>query len=140
MEELLVFALLLCEGFDVEAEYGNRLDEMFLENPTDEMLLDLECMSSNIKQSVLHIIANFYFDDFDHYVFGKLLMIKLKKLYACTKIEVFARRMYSLWKRLPDNISCQQPFHTLSYADDPLSWGDEKQTRELYEDMLNYYE
>ena len=55
MEELLVFALLLCEGFDVEAEYDDRLDEMFLENPTDEMLLDLECMSSSIKQSVLHI-------------------------------------------------------------------------------------
>ena len=66
MEELLVFALLLCEGFDVEAEYDDRLDEMFLENPTDEMLLDLECMSSSIKQSVLHIIANFNFDNFDH--------------------------------------------------------------------------
>ncbi len=30
-------------------------------------------------------------------------------------------------------------FWTLSYADDPLSWGDEKQTSYTYERMLSYY-
>lgn len=32
-----------------------------------------------------------------------------------------------------------EPFHTLSYADDPLSWNDEKQTRKLYEELFEFY-
>ena len=47
--------------------------------------------------------------------------------------------MYSLWESLPGNIQNIEPFFTLSYADDPLSWGDEEQTRNIYEYMLNYY-
>ena len=47
--------------------------------------------------------------------------------------------MYLLWKSLPGEIQDKQPFFTLSYADDPLSWEDEKQTRFIYENMLNYY-
>jgi hypothetical protein len=33
-----------------------------------------------------------------------------------------------------------EPFWTLSYADDPLSWGEERQTHEIYEKMFGYYE
>ena len=33
-----------------------------------------------------------------------------------------------------------EPFHILSYADDCLSYGDEKQCRELYESMFAFYE
>lgn len=69
-----------------------------------------------------------------------LLMKKLKEYYANTEIKVFAGKMYSLWESLPGNIQDEQPFFVLCYADDPLSWGDEKQTRELYEHMLNFYE
>lgn len=55
-------------------------------------------------------------------------------------IHEFAGRMYKLWKSLPDCLRYIEPFHTLSYADDPLSWGDEKQTREIYEELFKYYE
>lgn len=34
----------------------------------------------------------------------------------------------------------EEPFHILSYADDCLSYGDEKQCRELYESMFAFYE
>lgn len=47
--------------------------------------------------------------------------------------------MYSLWQNLPEQISYVEPFYILSYADDPLSWGDEKQARELYENAIGYY-
>lgn len=47
--------------------------------------------------------------------------------------------MYSLWENLPGNIQDIEPFWTLSYADDSLSWGDEEQTRNIYEHILNYY-
>ncbi len=64
----------------------------------------------------------------------------LKKYYeCCTSIEQFSEKMYLLWESLPGRLQNEQPFFTLSYADDPLSWGDEKQTRSIYENMLNYY-
>lgn len=55
-------------------------------------------------------------------------------------IQRFGNAMYSLWENLPGNLQDMQPFLTLCYADDPLSWGDEKQSREIYEEMLEYYE
>jgi hypothetical protein len=41
---------------------------------------------------------------------------------------------------LPSVIQSVEPFWSLSYADDPLSWGDVNQTKELYEEMLNFYQ
>lgn len=32
-----------------------------------------------------------------------------------------------------------EPFHTLSYDDNPLSWGDEEQTRKIYEDFFDFH-
>ncbi len=72
--------------------------------------------------------------------FGKILMSKLKVVYVnCSDIKCFASQMYSLWENLPGNIQNIEPFWTLCYADEPLSWGDEKQTRNIYEHMLSYY-
>ena len=53
MEELLVYAILICEGFDLEDEFQSRLDEMFLNNPNNDDLLELECMS-NIKNQIVY--------------------------------------------------------------------------------------
>lgn len=38
------------------------------------------------------------------------------------------------------NYFCRILQMKICYADDPLSWGDEKQSREIYEEMLEYYE
>ena len=67
-------------------------------------------------------------------------MRALKPIYYESDIVDFGNRMYELWNRLPDNISNAEPFHTFSYADDCLSYGNEKQCRELYEEAFNYYE
>ena len=68
-------------------------------------------------------------------------MSKLQAVYAnCSDIKYFAGRMYNLWESLPGNIQSKEPSWTLCYADDPLSWGDEEQTRSIYEYMLSYYE
>ena len=66
-------------------------------------------------------------------------MEKIKVCYDSTELKQFAEKMYMLWESLPGNIQEEAPFFILSYADDPLSWGDEEQTRKLYEDMLAYY-
>lgn len=139
-EELFVYAILFCEGIALtEERYHRKLDALFLENPGDETLLYLE-WETNMKQAAGYIRNYMDGQTPDHERFGRILMENLREYYdACPDIRTFAGRMYGLWERLPGNLQDRQPFWTLSYADDPLSWGDEDQTRGLYEAMLNYY-
>lgn len=140
-EELLVYAILLYNGIAVtEDSYQKRLDELFLQNPQDEMLLDLE-WETDIKKALIYIGTHTDYQNLNHEAFGMILMDRLKAYYnKCSNIEEFVSKMYNLWESLPGNIQDREPFWTLAYADDPLSWGDEKQTRSIYERMLNYYE
>lgn len=139
MEELLVFAFLLCEEMVTKDEYNKRLDELFLDNPENEDLLYLE-WETDIKNAITYIRTHIDYNALDYEQFGRILMSKLKVYYKnCCDIKSFANRMYNLWENLPGNIQDKEPFFTLCYADDPLSWGDEEQTRNIYERMLNYY-
>ncbi|MCM1415062.1 MAG: hypothetical protein NC430_03955 [bacterium] len=144
MEELLVYAILLYEKFVTESEYAERLDKLFLSTPESdtllyETLLDLE-WETDIKEAVIYMRTHFDYRNFDYEQFGRAFMSELRKFYAdCTDIKCFANQMYDLWKNLPENIQTVEPFWTLSYAGDSLSWGDEKQARSLYEYVLNYY-
>lgn len=54
-------------------------------------------------------------------------------------IHRFGDRMYCLWESLPPWIQDIEPFAALSYADDPLSWKDTKQTRKIYEKTIYFY-
>ena len=139
MEELLVYAILLYEGLVTENEYSKRLDELFLSNPEDDDLLYLE-WETDIKKAIIYIRTHIDYNNLDLEQFGRRLISRLKVIYVnCSDIKYFASRMYSLWESLPGSIQNIEPFWTLSYADDPLSWGDEEQTRNIYEKMLSYY-
>ncbi len=139
MEELLVYAILLYEKLVTENEYNKRLDELFLDNPENDDLLYLEC-ETDIKKAVIYIRTHIDYKSLDYEQFGRILMGKLRAVYeGCSDIKYFASRMYGLWESLPGNIQDIEPFWTLCYADDPLSWGDEEQTRNIYEYMLDYY-
>ena len=132
-------AILFYEGLATAEEYGKRLDELFLQNPANEDLLYLE-WERDIKKAVVYIRTHVDCNALDLEQFGRNLMEKLKPIYANSlDIKAFASQMYSLWESLPGNIQDMEPFWTLCYADDPLSWGDETQTRSIYEGMLNYY-
>ena len=140
MVKLYALALLLCEGFDVEKEYQNVLDELFLNNPDNQDLLELEEMSGNIKSSVSHVLLSKTDEwEINYDLFGKYLMKMAKFCYEKTELKLFAKRMYFLWQKLPSCIQEEEPFFTLCFAGDPLSYGDTKQTRELYENMFDYY-
>lgn len=139
MEELLVYAILICEGFALEDEFQSCLDEMFINNPNNNVLLELECMN-NIKNQVVYIRVNFDYNNINIESFGKTLMKKLRILYYSTDLTYFASKMYQVWKSLPDNIQDIKPFQTLVYGDDLLSFNGKKQTKAIIEKMLNYYE
>lgn len=139
MEELLVYAVLLSEGLATENEYRKRLDELFLSNPENDDLLHLE-WETDIKEAIIYIRTHIDYKNFDYEQFGEIMMSKLEVCYKnCSDIKEFASQMYRLWERLPENIQDIEPFFTLCYADDPLSYGDETQTRTIYEHMFDYY-
>ena len=138
MEELFVYALLYSEGFDVWTMYSDTLDKLFIGNPENEEYLSLEEMTP--KEAVLHSISVMHRSDFDPNNFGKIFMNSLQQIYEDTSIEIFAGKMYSLWNKLPEFINKEEPFFTLCYADDCLSYGDENQCRQLYEKAMNYYD
>ena len=139
MEELFVCAILCGLGFDKYNTYKETMDRLFELNPTDEIVLDL--YGRTYKDSMLHIhsIMNEYTLNCE--LFGKCLMKELRTIYLSVEITEFGKKMYELWNRLPKTIDImEKPFHVLSYADDCLSYGDEKQCRELYESMFEFYE
>lgn len=144
MEELLVLALLLLEDMITPDAYEQRLDELFLNNSENEeindFLLHLEC-ETGIIPAIIYFRTHVYEIPFQEDQFGRLLMQKLQGYYQTypDSIKSFGDKMYALWENLPEMIQDKEPFRILSYADDPLSWGDEELTRRIYEHMLHYY-
>ena len=140
MEELVAYAYLLGMDLISEAIYEEKLNELFLQNPTDEDLLELEFLNRNRTETIAYIRTPLNYNSMDFDRFGRVLFRLLKPIDASMDIQRFGNAMYSLWENLPGNLQDMQPFLTLCYADAPLSWGDEKQSREIYEEMLEYYE
>ena len=140
MEELLAYVYLLSEDLIAFDVYENKLNEMFVKDIENEDLIELEYLSSSVKDTVVYIRTHINYNSMDINKFGRQLFDLLKPIYNTMDIENFANAMYSLWEGLAGNMQDIEPFWTLSYADDPLSWGDEKQTRKIYEKMLAYYD
>lgn len=143
MERLICKSLLWKIGLTTGEDYNKTLDEMFLTNSNNDMLLELESCSSNCKTTfdVLQRYWKYKCNDFSVDTFGKCLLEDLKTTYFSNifSIENYVKMCYSLWQHLPSELNTIEPFHTLSYADDPLSWNDEKQTKKLYEELFEFY-
>lgn len=140
MEEFLAYAYLLGEGLIEFNVYENRLNEMFENDTENEDLIELEYLSSSLKETIIYIRAHTNYNTMDINKFGKKLFELLKPIYNTMDIETFAKAMNSLWHGLADNMQDIDPFWMLSYADEPLSWGDKEQTRELFEKAITYYD
>ena len=139
MEELFVYLILLYEKIITYDLYQKKLDSLFIENPNNEILLNLE-WETDIERIRFYFRTNLDCQNLDYELFGKILMSKLKEYYNnCSDINIFANKMYSIWTNIPSFVQNKEPFWTLSYADDPLAYGDEEQVRFLCEKMLNYY-
>lgn len=138
METLLVYALLYVAGYEKYDAYRKTLDHLFLENPDNAMLLDLECRE--YKDAMLHLYHLMETTDFDTAKLGKRLMLNLKAIYKASDLADFAKEMYQIWLRLPERLEQEEPFFVFSYADECLDFGDEKQCRKLYEKALGYYD
>ena len=140
MDELLAYAYLMSIGLDVEEQYENKLNELFVSHPENQDFFELEILSGSIKKAVLYIYTHINYADMDYNKFGKTLMFLLEPFYQTMNINRFSSLMYVLWEELAGNLQDMEPFSVLRFADEPLfSYNDEKFTRELYEKMLSYY-
>lgn len=144
MESLIASALLWKNDLGTYDEYNKILDGKFLQNPDSTILLELEWCSSECDKT-FSIINNFwhyeYYQSFNADKFGEKLFCGLKSVYMSNSvsIEEFGRHCYQLWNCLPAEINHIEPFWTLCYADDCLSYGDEEQCRKLYEKAFLHY-
>lgn len=132
-----MYALLYCEGFDVWPMYAETLDQFFLKDPENEEYLALEKMIP--KEAVLHSLAVMGREKWDVNSFGRVLVKSLGLIYENTELELFSKKMCSLWNKLPMSISMEEPFWPLSYAFEYLPH-DEKGCRQLREKVLHYYD
>ncbi|MGX8850608.1 hypothetical protein [Amedibacillus sp. YH-ame10] len=140
-EKILCYALLLKNDLITFDKYEEYLNNAFLEEPDNSLLLELEFLTSDLCATINLIIGDCYSNENDIDIFGKILLEELKNTYylKTLSIEEFGKRTYLLWNDIPYSIGKEQPFHTLSYADDPLSWGDINQVRTMYENLFEYY-
>lgn len=118
---------------------------MFLENPEDDFLLELEGLTADPHES----LKRFCINEENSGKFGKILIGGVEKYYINNVSgkpeapEPFTKLSHKLWSVLSAvlsfDLAYSDPFYIFSYADDPLSWGDREQTIELYQKAFNYY-
>lgn len=144
METLYAYLLLSSAGLLPWSAYAERLHAAFLAQPDNGLLLELEWETADPLRSA----ALFWgwwserWGDFDPAAFGKCLSRELGRLCPpeLEALRRFGEKTYGLWGLLPGWLAEAEPFCALSYADDPLSWGDEAQARAIYGEFFRFYE
>lgn len=142
IETMLVYIILLKTKLVSFHNFSEYIDNCFLNSGDNRLLLDLEFWNCNINE-INDIVNDYIFHEKiipDYSILGSILIEKLKGKYNENKlnIEEFGSSTYKVWQLLPDQISMTEPFITLCYADDCLSYGDASRTRELYEKAFSY--
>ena len=126
-------------------DYEKWLHNVFLadiENEND-LLLELESATNSIEKT-LRILNEYLYDklsSLDFRLVGEMITLQVETVYASNHftVEELSHKLYELWCLLPSKMSEQEPFHMMTYIDDPLSWGDKQQTIKLLEQFINYY-
>ena len=97
MEELFVYSLLYDVGYEKVNEYEETLNRLFLNNPEDRNLLDLEGMA--FKDAMFHLRHLVNVLSFDTMEFGKQLMSKIKPVYDGNNIADFEKKQCIVYGR-----------------------------------------
>ncbi len=140
MEKLTALCCLWAFGLSDKDDYVVELDRLFLENPENDLLLELEGLCGDYRAAWARISPLIGYT-VNVYGFGKELFAVLEKIYVENKFPLaeFGGICNALWRFLPGEFNTDEPFYSLIYADEPLSWGDEKQCRELYQAAFDFY-
>lgn len=142
IENIYVYFILLASDLIPFDKYNIYLDSVFLNDDNDELLLELEFCKNDVNK-IKKIIDDYIYDnkiELNYECIGRFLFEMLSEIYQQNKYDIttFGNRVYKVWQMLPEKLSMEEPYWTLSYADDCLSYGDEEQTRSLYERAFAY--
>lgn len=134
MEKLVALRYVWAFGLSDKDDYVAELDRLFPENPEDDLLLKLEELDNDRTAAWARL----------GWLADRLNIDVFEKVYRENRFPLaeFGSRCYELWRALPYHpyqYEHIKPFSTLTYADDPLSYGDEGQSRDLYEAAFDYY-
>lgn len=127
MEKLTALCCLWIAGFCEKADYERELDEMFLKDPENDVLLELEGLSGD-KRGTLSMLARlerYYAEIGDIMSFGRLA----------------DRLRETLIFVLPFETVNSEPYYSLDLAVEELDpgWGDEQRAREYFRLAFDYY-
>lgn len=150
VEKLAALLIFCLSGFGSAESYFSELDRQFLEHPDDEVLFELEDCFKDLRGHWACLLRHFEFgpdENFDKKLFGGELSRGLEKFFdenvgtGKVSLKKFGRLGYTLWRLLSDlNFDVHgEPFVILCYADEPLDYGDERQSLEIYKYFFDFY-
>lgn len=144
MEKLTALCCLWIAGFCEKTDYERELDEMFLKDPENDTLLELEGLYGD-KQGTLSMLAR-QINDANEDEFGRELLVHLERYYGETEnIMSFGRLADKLRETLifvlPYRSVNSEPYYSLDLAVEELDpgWGDEQRARECFRLAFDYY-
>ncbi len=120
--------------------YKNYLDDLFIENSEDELILELQWCTNDLEKTVVTIMSALHDVELDYVECRKAIIAELEVLYNELELEEFAELGYSVWNNLEGEMRDEKPLNDLCFADDPLSWGDKEQSIEIYQKLFRYYD
>lgn len=131
-EDLRVTILLELSGFHLERNFEDTLNQYFIENPEDELLLELEFISADLNKArgVLNSGINRGIVHYDMEKSDAMLYKRLEELYNNTSLEEFAPCASKL---------CQMIGGDLSYADEAFAKKDMARADAIYREMFRYH-
>ena len=141
MEELVALCLLWAFDLGTKEDYCALLDGMFLDNPNDEFLFDLENLTSDVQATLVRLRDLDFLDgEFDVDDFGGELFSGLEKFWdsGVVSLKEFGERCYDLWQQLPWEIASEVPFQWLCCAVDEYDFSVAHQ-REFLQTVFGYY-
>ncbi len=144
VEKIYAYLCLVRAGFIDDASYNEVLDEFFMQDPDNELLLELEFLSNDIAKSWTFFHQYCVGEQHISYDFlkvGKVVFSHLEIILKSNKMEKseFIKRGYKLWTFLPTHMYETDMFWILNVADDCLSIGDEEGAIDFYKKAFAYY-
>ena len=140
IEKLTALCALWVFGLGSKEDYCAVLDELFLEYPEDDFLLELENCTGDAAASLARLFPFMSSGGFDVDTFGRELFSRLEKFCDSGNVSMkeFGRRGYNLWCQLPWGFNLDEPFYTLNWADEFYYEGGGWQ-RGYYQNAFDYY-
>ena len=135
-EDLRATLLLELSGFHLEKSFEDTLNQYFLEDPEDELLLELEFISADLNKALGVLNKGIaYSPKYDGAKCTAMLCKRLEELYHNTSLEEFAPCASRLWQKLPGGA----PLSDLGYADSAFAKKDMERADAIYREMFRYY-